>query len=74
MWYIVGSSNLAGSGPKVWNCGTAGAGAGWWETSEPLGEGASPPPAAESGACDIGDDTAEEFSITGFSKNFKSMI
>ena len=41
MWYTVGSSNLAGSGPKVWNWGTAGAGAGWWETSEALGEGAS---------------------------------
>lgn len=55
---------MAGSGPKVWNCGTAGAGAGWWETSEALGEGAStgPVPAAEGGACETGEDIAEELS------------
>jgi hypothetical protein len=59
---MVGSSNLAGSGPKVWNSCTAGAGAGWWETSDPLGEGASAAPEAEGGACDMGDDMAEELS------------
>jgi hypothetical protein len=43
----------------------AGAGAGWWETSDALGEGASaaPVPAAEGGACDIGDEMAEELSV-----------
>jgi hypothetical protein len=64
MWYIVGSSNLDGSGPKIWNWGTVGAGAGWWETSEPLGEGASgPPPLAEGGAWDMGEDMADELSV-----------
>lgn len=69
---MVGSSNLAGSGPNVWNCGIAGAGAGWWDTSEPLGEGASaaPAPVADGGACDMGEDIADELSGMNVSRLF----
>lgn len=48
----------------------AGAGAGWWETSDALGEGASaaPAPLAEGGACEMGEDMAEELSVSEVSK------
>jgi hypothetical protein len=72
MWYMVGSSNLDGSGPKVWNWGIFGAGAGWCEVSELVGEGASagPVPAAEGGACDMGEDIVDELSRGNVSASF----